>query len=69
MAERVCCWAKVIFLFYYTQQTSGKSVYTIAVASLGDAGTYQCVAVLAAKPELKDEASMTIVILSMFYIF
>lgn len=49
------------------QSKAGESVYKIASASLSDAGTYKCAAVISAKPDLKDEATMKISVLSMTF--
>ena len=47
------------------KEGSGESVYTIDSATVSDAGTYKCVAVIVAKPNLKHEQSIKVTILSM----
>ena len=48
----------------FLQKTAGKSVYSIASAKVADAGDYKCMAVITPKPELKDEAKVSVEVLS-----
>ena len=57
----------MIFCIFLKQSKAGESVYKIASASVADAGTYKCAAVISAKPSLKDEATMAISVLSMTF--
>lgn len=45
-------------------KSAGKSVYTIASAKVTDAGDYKCTAVISSKPELKDEATVSVSVLT-----
>eukprot|EP00112_Aurelia_sp_Birch-Aquarium-sp1_P004418 Seg15.5 transcript_id=Seg15.5/GoldUCD/mRNA.D3Y31 product="Neural cell adhesion molecule 2" protein_id=Seg15.5/GoldUCD/D3Y31 len=45
-------------------KTPGKSVYSIASAKLADRGDYKCTAVITPKPELKDEAIVSVDVLT-----
>eukprot|EP00112_Aurelia_sp_Birch-Aquarium-sp1_P025100 Seg8185.1 transcript_id=Seg8185.1/GoldUCD/mRNA.D3Y31 product="Protein sax-3" protein_id=Seg8185.1/GoldUCD/D3Y31 len=43
---------------------AGKSAYSITSVAASDAGDYKCIAVITAKPELKDEAMLSVEVIS-----